>query len=77
MTNVAVFDPAGICTLEGTVAAALLSLNVTVTISAATPLSVTVPVDGLPPVTILGLTETELNAGGFTVMVPDVRVRPL
>jgi len=56
-------------TLAGTVAAAVLLLF-SVTTSppvGAGPLSVTVPVDDAPPVTVVGLKLTELGAGGLTV----------
>ena len=71
----AVLAPAGTVTLAGTAAAALLSLNETNVFTAALPLSVTVPVDDEPPVTVLGLTLTLLNEGGFTVRLAD-RVTP-
>jgi hypothetical protein len=45
ITKLAVWDPAGITTLEGTNAATLFDANVTVVLTAATPFRVTVPVD--------------------------------
>lgn len=71
--------PAGIVTLAGTVAAALLLDSVT----AAPPegagaLKVTVPVDGLPPPTLAGLRDTAESlapVAGFTVSVA-LRVVP-
>jgi hypothetical protein len=80
--NVAVVAPAAIVTLAGTFAAAVLLLvsDTTAPPDGAAELSVTVPVDPVPPVTLTGLTEIEDNvaagAGGFTVSVA-VRVTPL
>ena len=80
--NVAVVAPAPIVTLAGTFAAAVLLLvsDTTAPPDGAPELSVTVPVDPVPPVTLDGLTEIEDNvavgAGGFTVRVV-VRVTPL
>jgi hypothetical protein len=72
--NVAVVAPAATVTLAGICAADVLLL-VSVTVApplGATPLNVTVPVDELPPVTLVGLTVTEdkdtLDVG-FTVSV--------
>jgi len=59
--NVAVVAPAATLTLAGTCAAVVLLL-VSPTVAppvGAAPLSVTVPVDELPPVTLVGFTETE------------------
>src|SRR6478672_9510380 len=59
--NVAVVAPAATVTLAGTCAAVVLLL-VSPTVAppvGAAPLSVTVPVDELPPVTLVGFTETE------------------
>ena len=71
--KVALVAPAGIVTLAGTVATAVLLLDsVTVVPPAgAAPLKVAVPVDELPPVTLVGLTATEDNdkAAGVTVSV--------
>ena len=60
----AVLLPAGIVTEAGVVAAeALLLLRVTVTPPlGAAPLKVTVPVEEPPPVTLLGLKETDESA---------------
>ena len=63
--------PAGTVTEGGTDAAAVLLLvRVTATPPAAAgPLSVTLPVALLPPVTVAGLTLREVRAGGFTVNI--------
>jgi hypothetical protein len=72
--KVALVAPANTVTLAGTCAAAVLLL-VSVTVAppvGAAPLSVTVPVDELPPVKIVGFNETDdkdTAAGGFTVSV--------
>ena len=65
--KVAVVEPAATVTLAGTVAAVLLLDSVTVAPPVgAAPLRVTVPVEGLPPVTLVGFTATEDKE------VPDV-----
>src|SRR6266849_6723943 len=78
--KVALVAPAPTVTLAGTVAAAVLLLDsVTVAPPAgAAPLKVTVPVEELPPVTLVGLTATDDKdrGGGFTVRVA-VWVPPL
>src|SRR5258705_218130 len=66
--NVAMVAPAATVTLDGTVAAAVLLLeSATVAPPAgAAPLSVTVPVEEFPPVTLVGFTgsaERETGAG--------------
>ena len=72
--NVALVAPAATVTLAGTCAAVVLLLvrdTVAPPLGAA-PLSVTVPVDELPPVTLVGFTATEdrdNDAAGFTVSV--------
>src|SRR6267378_1070292 len=58
--NVALVAPAGTVTLEGTLAAPLLLESATCAPPAgAGPLSVTVPVEEFPPVTLVGFSETE------------------
>ena len=47
-------EPAGTVTLDGTVAAGLLLVMVTVVAAGAIAVSVTVPVDEFPPVTVVG-----------------------
>jgi len=70
--NVALVAPTATVTLAGTVAAALLSLirETAAPPLGAGPLSVTVPVEGDPPVTLIGLTaiaESVAEPGGVTV----------
>lgn len=59
--NVALVAPAATVTLDGTVATLELLLESVTTAppEGAAPLSVTVPVEEFPPVTFVGLTETE------------------
>jgi hypothetical protein len=62
--NVALVAPAGTETLAGTDAAALLLDNATAKPpDGAAAVKVTVPVEGLPPTTLEGLTETADRAG--------------
>jgi hypothetical protein len=84
--KVALVAPAGTVTLAGTLAALLLLLSRTCAPPAgAGPLSVTVPVEEVPPITLAGLSvsdETVGRGGGVTVRVmvvvcvkvPDVPV---
>jgi len=69
--NVALVAPAATVTLEGTVATPLLLEGCTCAPPVgAVPLSVTVPVEGDPPVTLVGLSATEESVaelGGVTV----------
>jgi len=67
--NVAVVAFAATVTLEGTVAAAVLLLLSATTAppAGAGPFNVTVPVDGVPPVTEVGLKLTELGMGALIV----------
>jgi hypothetical protein len=76
--NVAVVAPAATVTLPGTAVAAESSASVTTAPPAGAALvSVTVPVDELPPVTVVGLNASEeSDAGGVTVSVV-VRFTPL
>jgi len=63
--NVALVAPATTVTLEGTRAAPLLLESATVAPPAgAAPLSVTVPVEELPPVTLVGFSPSEASVGG-------------
>jgi hypothetical protein len=64
--NVALVAPAATVTLEGTLAAAVLLLE-SVTCAppdGAGPLNVTVPVEELPPVTLVGFSEIEEREAG-------------
>ena len=77
--NVTLVAPTGTVTLAGTVAAAVLSLD-SVTCAppaGAGPSSVAVPVELLPPVTVVGFTPSEeRRTARFTVRMA-VRVTPL
>ena len=72
--KVAVVAPAATVTLAG-ICAAVVLLLVSVTVAppaGAAPLNVTVPVEELPPVTVVGLTASDYKdtvEGGFTVRV--------
>ena len=59
--NVALVAPAATVTLDGTLATVVLLLESVTTAppDGAAPLSVTVPVEEFPPVTLVGFTETE------------------
>ena len=65
------FEPAGTVTLAGTVAAALLLVIATVVAAWATAVSVTVPVEELPPVTVAGIQRQACNteSGGTPPVV--------
>jgi hypothetical protein len=70
--NVALLAPAATVTLAGTVAAAVLSLirETAAPPVGAGPLRVTVPLEGEPPVTLIGLSASEESVaepGGVTV----------
>lgn len=68
IVKVAVRFPPVTVTLDGVVADVLLSDKVTtVPPEGAGPLNVTVPVDELPPTTLVGLIVTELNVDGLIV----------
>jgi hypothetical protein len=75
--KVAVVALAGIVTLAGTCAAAVLLLDnvTTASVAGAGPLSVTVPVDEVPPITEAGLTVTDVKVAAVTVRLA-VRVVP-
>ena len=68
--NVALLAPEAMLTLAGTVAAAVVLLDRVTTIpdDGAAALSVTVPCDGLPPITVVGFNVNELS----TVPLPAV-----
>ena len=66
--KVALVAPAGTVTLAGTTAAGSLLESVTCAPPAgAGAFSVTVPVEGLPPVTLVGLRASDETIGGITV----------
>ena len=68
--KVALVAPAGTVTLAGTLAALLLLLSRTCAPPAgAGPLSVTVPVEDVPPITLAGLSVSDETAGSGTVTV--------
>jgi hypothetical protein len=70
--NVAVVAFASTVTFEGTVAAAVLPLvsDTTAPPVGAGPFKVTVPVEGLPPVTVVGFRLTPLGTGAATARLP-------
>jgi hypothetical protein len=78
--NVAVVWFAATVTLEGTVAADVLLLASVTTAPpvGAGPFSVTVPVDELPPITVVGFKLTPLAVAAVTVIVatPTFDVTP-
>ena len=69
--NVAVVAPATTVTLAGTCAAGVLLRDRVTTAppAGAGPLNVTVPVEEVPPITVLGLRLTELAVAAVTVNV--------
>jgi len=75
--KVAVVEFAAIVTLAGTAAEAVLLLDSVTSAppAGAGPLSVTVPVEGVPPRTEVGLSETEVRVAAVTVKLA-VRVVP-
>jgi hypothetical protein len=78
--NVAVVNPAGTVTLPlgGTLATdgLLLERETTAPPLGAGPFSVTVPVEGFPPVTAVGLMLSEERTAGITVSVAVCGVPP-
>jgi len=68
--NVAVVAPAGTVTVPGTSATVAEELRLmTLPPEPAGPPMVTVPVELLPPVTVVGFRDSAVKAGGFTVSV--------
>lgn len=68
--NVADTFPDGIMMLAGTVAAPMLDDSfTTMPVLGAGPLMLTVPVEFVPPTTLVGLSVRLVNSGGFTVSV--------
>jgi hypothetical protein len=79
IVNVAEVAPAGTVTLEGTVAiVVLLLLSVTTAPPVgATLVRVTVPVEGVPPVTLAGFSVTEVRLGGGKDPITAISARPM
>ena len=73
MVNVADVAPEGTVTLAGTCAAAVLPLDnsTVVPLEGAAAFKVTVPVDEIPPTTVVGLRVTELRFSKLTVNPAD------
>jgi hypothetical protein len=71
--NVALVAPAGMVTLAGTVATAglLLVSETTAPPVRAGPLSMTLPVEGDPPLTLVGFSVSELSVGGCGMTVSE------
>ena len=70
--NVALVAPGGMVTLEGTLAAPLLLESRTCApLARAGPLSVAVPVEGDPPMTLVGFSVSEVKVGGGGVTVRE------
>jgi hypothetical protein len=72
-TNAAPVAPAGMVTLAGTVATTVLLL-VRATRAPpvrAGPLSMTVPVEGDPPLTLVGFNTSEVRVGGCAITVSE------
>lgn len=76
--KVAVALPAATLTDDGTIADKLLLERLTERPPAgAGPVRVTVPVDGLPPTTDVGFSDTDDNAAGGVMVSPAVLFKPL
>ena len=77
--KLALVAPIGIVTLAGTVTALELSERFTTAVSGVAAAKVTVPVEELPPATLVGLTVTALStdeAGEFMVIGANRIVSP-
>jgi hypothetical protein len=75
--KVADVAPAATVTADGTVASGeLLDKFIGTPPVGAAETIVTVPVDNVPPVPELGLTETELTGGGYIVSIPVLETEP-
>ena len=79
MLNVALLAPEATVTLEGIVATEglLLLSDTEIPPLGAAPVNFTVPVEPAPPTTVLGASDSELNAGAVTVSVADFIDPPL
>jgi len=67
--KVALVALAATVTLLGTLAPVVLCSDTVRPLAGAGPVKVTVPVDGLPPITEVGFMLTEARAGGLMVRV--------
>jgi len=77
MANVVAVNPAGIVTLGGTIAFTLSELNVTVApFDGAGPLSVTVPVEDVPPCRLFGERAMAAKLGCATIRLYDLVAAP-
>ena len=78
IVNVALVAPLGTVTFAGTLATDVLLLDndTTAPPKGAGPVSVTVPVEGLPPCTLDGFTCRELNAASGVTVRGAVLVTP-
>jgi len=73
----AVYAPAGIVTLEGTVAVDVFDDRLTTIPPVEVgPVKVTVPTAAVPPVTVVGTTETLARTGGTTVRFAVTELTP-
>ena len=70
-------EPAGIVTLAGTVATLLPAESLMVIAVAAAPVSLTVPVEEVPPTTVLGLSVSKVSTGALTVSVVLCEAAPV
>ena len=76
--NVTLLAPAGMVADAGTCATAvrLLLRETTAPPSGAAPFSVSVAVEDVPPVTVVGFTVREIKEARFTVRIVDLVVPP-
>jgi len=76
--KVVLLDPPGIVAVTGTWATVVLLLlrEITAPDGGAAPFSVRVPVEDVPPVTLVGFKISELNVATVTVIVLDLVVVP-
>ncbi len=77
IVKVAVVAPAGTTTVAGVTAFELFEDRATVVpFAGAAPLSVTVPVADMPPITVFGEMLTDVTVAGFTVREADFATPP-